>query len=443
MSVTPVTPEKVTLEKIVSLCKRRGFVYPSAEIYGGINGVYDFGPLGAVLRKTLKMAWLNHMQSFPEDVVEFEGALLGPADVWKASGHLDNFSDPMVDCLSCKRRFRSDDGSVSLDEPCPHCKVKSWTAVKQFNLMFETNLGATGAQSAFLRPETAQAIFVNFKNIIQSTRVSLPFGVAQIGKSFRNEITPKQFIFRVREFEQMEMEFFCDPADANAFFITWRERQQLFYRTLGLQESHVRMRDHDTDELAHYSHACTDVEFLFPFGWKELEGIAHRSTYDLTQHSTAAHTDLSMPLPTGGKIMPAVVECSVGVDRLFFAVLSNAYREEILPDGDIRVVLSLAPHIAPVQVAVFPLVKKLDAGATALFAQLRAAGLRTEYDEKGSIGKRYRRADEIGIPFCITYDFESETDMCVTIRNRDTQGQERISIQDVPTYLTQQCRRVQ
>lgn len=433
------TPVTVTLEKIVSLCKRRGFVFPSAEIYNGINGVYDFGPLGAQLKRQLKNAWLNHMQSFPEDMVEFDGALLGPAPVWKASGHLDNFSDPMVDCLSCKKRFRSDDGSIELSQPCPNCKAHAWTEVKKFNLMFETNLGATGGQSAYLRPETAQAIFVNFKNIIQSSRVTLPFGVAQIGKSFRNEITPKQFIFRVREFEQMEMEFFCLPAEADQFFITWRNRQQEFYKKLGFTSESIKMRDHDKDELAHYSHACTDVEFMFPFGWKELEGIAHRSTYDLTQHSNASHHDLSMPLPEGGKVMPAVVECSVGVDRLFFAVLSQAYREELLADGETRIVLSFVPAIAPVQVAVFPLVKKLEAGASELFKKLKKAGLRVEYDEKGSIGKRYRRADEIGVPFCITWDFDSEATQTVTIRNRDSQDQIRVSLDTLPELLREKC----
>jgi len=428
---------QVTLEKVVALCKRRGFVYPSAEIYSGINGVYDFGPLGAQLKRSLKEAWLKHVNSFAEDVVEMDGALLGPAATWNASGHLANFSDPMVDCTSCKKRFRSDDGSVDTQKPCPHCGNTAWTEARNFNLMFETNLGAlSGSGSkAYLRPETAQSIFINFKNVMSSSRVKIPFGIAQIGKAFRNEITPKQFLFRVREFEQMELEFFCKPETSDDFFSQWLERQKKFYDSLGVKSEKLRIRPHESDELSHYSKCCSDFEYLFPFGWKELEGVAHRSDYDLSQHSKHSGKDLSVfEQATNSSFMPHVIECSVGVDRLFFAILCEAYCEDT-QGGDTRTVLKLAPHIAPVTAAVLPLSKKLSEQAQPLFGALKQAGIRVQFDEAGSIGKRYRRQDEIGTPFCITFDFDSVEDGCVTIRDRDTLEQTRISIESVVETL--------
>lgn len=427
----------VTLEKIVALCKRRGFAFQSADIYSGINGVYDFGPLGTQLKRAIKDAWLNHMQSFDEDVVEMDGALLGPAATWNASGHLANFSDPMIDCMSCKKRFRADDGSVDPEKACPHCGNKAWTEARNFNLMFETNLGAMsdGGAKAYLRPETAQSIFINFKNVISSSRVKVPFGIAQIGKAFRNEITPKQFLFRVREFEQMELEFFCKPENADDFFKVWLERQRSFYLSLGMNEANIRFRPHENDELAHYSTACTDVEFLFPFGWKELEGIAHRGDFDLSQHAKHSGKDLQVfEQATGESFTPNVIECSVGVDRLFFALLTNAYKEEDV-DGDTRVLLQLQPRFAPVQVALLPLSKKLSEHVAPLAKLLKASGLRVQFDESGSIGKRYRRYDEIGTPWCVTFDYDSIDDKKVTIRDRDTLAQTRIAIDDLLNHL--------
>ena len=428
----------VTLEKIVALCKRRGFVFPSAEIYSGINGVYDFGPLGAQMKRLIKAAWLAHVQSFAEDVLEMDGALLGPAATWKASGHLDNFSDPMIDCTSCKKRFRADDGSVDITKACPSCGVKAWTDIRRFNLMFETNLGALidADAKAYLRPETAQSIFINFKNVYSSSRVKVPFGIAQIGKAFRNEITPRQFLFRVREFEQMELEFFCKPEQSDDYFTIWLERQQSFYRSLGFAPETFRLRPHEQDELAHYSKCCTDVEFLFPMGWKELEGIAHRGDFDLSRHSTFSGKDLSVfEQENNRSYMPHVVECSVGVDRLFLAILCNAYHEDTV-EGDTRVSLRLPSNLAPIQVAVLPLVKKLNAEALPVLQKLKSAGLRVQFDDSGSIGKRYRRYDEIGTPWCITFDFDSLTDNCVTIRDRDTLEQKRVPIAEAVRVLT-------
>ncbi len=428
----------VTLEKIVALCKRRGFVFQSAEIYSGINGVYDFGPLGAQLKRLLKAEWLKHVQSFSEDVLEMDGALLGPAATWKASGHLDNFSDPMIDCTSCKKRFRADDGSVDPLNPCPSCGNKAWTEIRRFNLMFETNLGALidADAKAYLRPETAQSIFINFKNVLSSTRVKVPFGIAQIGKAFRNEITPRQFLFRVREFEQMELEFFCKPEQSDEYFSIWLARQKEFYTKLGFAPEVFRFRAHEHDELAHYSKCCTDVEFLFPMGWKELEGIAHRGAFDLTRHSEFSGKDLSIfEQETNTTYMPHVVECSVGVDRLFLAVLCNAYHEDEI-DGETRVSLKLPARLAPIQIAVLPLIKKLNETALPLIGMLKAAGFRVQFDDSGSIGKRYRRYDEIGTPWCITVDFTTLEDASVTIRNRDTLEQVRVPIDEIVRVLT-------
>ncbi|MFA5306568.1 MAG: glycine--tRNA ligase [Candidatus Babeliales bacterium] len=424
-----------TLEKIVALCKRRGFVYQSAEIYGGLNGVYDFGPLGTTLKNTIKQSWLTYMTSFAEDVLLLDGSILGSPETWKASGHIDNFSDPMVDCLACKKRYRADE--LDLAKNCPSCGNKQWTPVRQFNLMFQTQLGAMADASsiAYLRPETAQSIFVNFKNVYTSNRVKIPFGIAQIGKAFRNEITPKQFLFRMREFEQMEMEFFCKEAEADTFFTTWVDRRLTFFHKLGLNPERIHSRPHTSEELAHYAKACTDVEYNFPFGWKELEGIANRTDFDLKQHSKHSGKDLAVfDEATKTSYTPHVVECSVGVDRLFLTLLFDAYAEDVI-ENEPRTVLRFHPRVAPYLAAVMPLTNKLDAQATAFYAQLKTSGFNVQYDASGSIGKRYRRQDEIGTPVCFTYDFDTINDQRVTARNRDTTKQERIALDQVENYL--------
>ncbi|KKP24701.1 MAG: Glycine-tRNA ligase [candidate division TM6 bacterium GW2011_GWF2_28_16] len=425
----------VTLEQIVSLCKRRGFVYQSAEIYSGLNGVYDFGPLGTQLKQNIKNAWTKALNTGEQDVVFMDGAILGAQAVWQASGHADNFSDPLVDCQNCKKRFRADD--INLEKPCPSCGIKKWTDIRQFKLMFETNLGAVSdnANIAYLRPETAQSIFINFKNVMSSTKVKIPFGIAQIGKAFRNEITPKQFLFRMREFEQMEMEFFCQEKDANNFFETWVEKRLNFYKKIGLDMSKIRTRVHEKDELAHYSKNCTDVEYNFPFGWKELEGIAYRGNFDLSQHSKFSGKDLSVfDDETKESYMPHVVECSVGVDRLFLTILFDAYTQDTV-EGETRVSLRLHPSIAPVTAAILPLSKNLSENSIKIYENLKQKNFKVQHDESGSIGKRYRRQDEIGTPVCITYDFDSLNDNQVTIRDRDSLKQERISIDQIENYL--------
>ena len=430
-----MTTETVTLEKIVALCKRRGFVFQSAEIYSGLNGVYDFGPLGTLLRNNIKALWLKHMTQWPEEVIQMDGSILGSGQVWKASGHLENFSDPMVDCTNCKKRYRADD--MDLERPCPSCGIKSWTDVRQFQLMFETNLGAMAdsASKAYLRPETAQAIFINFKNVFSSCRVKIPFGIAQIGKAFRNEITPKQFLFRLREFEQMEMEFFCKGETARHFFDMWIERRRVFYQDLGIDLNKLRVRPHAADELSHYSRGTVDYEYNFPFGWKELEGVANRGDFDLTQHSTHSGKELAVfDEETKASYVPHVVECSLGVDRLFLTLLFDAYHEDEV-EGEVRTVLRLSPKVAPIKAAVLPLVKKLNEPAEKLYQALKAAGISTQFDESGSIGKRYRRQDEIGTPVCLTIDFVTLEDNCVTARNRDTLVQERIAIDRVVDYV--------
>lgn len=430
-------PQDVSLDSIVALCKRKGFVYPSAEIYSGLNGVYDFGPMGTLLKQNIKQAWSNHMSSFEEDVVFVDGAILGHASVWTASGHVENFSDPMVDCLNCKKRYRSDE--IDLEKPCAHCGLKQWTDVRQFKLMFQTNVGAMADASSisYLRPETAQSIFINFKNVTSTTRVKVPFGIAQIGKAFRNEITPRQFLFRMREFEQMELEFFCMPKDSETFFETWVNRRVDFYKSLGLKKENLRLRMHEKDELAHYAKACVDVEYQFPFGWKELEGIANRGDFDLTQHAKHSGKELAIfDDETKQSYVPHVVECSVGVDRLFLTLLFDAYAEDEV-EGEKRIVLRFAPSIAPITAAVLPLTNKLDDEAYILYTALKKSGFRVQYDLSGSIGKRYRRQDEIGTPVCFTYDFQTAEDNCVTVRSRDTTQQQRINIDQIEAFLCQ------
>lgn len=425
----------VTLDNIVSLCKRRGFIYQTADIYGGLNGVYDTGPLGVLMKENIRTLWKQSLNRQNLDVLFLDGALLGPEDMWRASGHIDSFHDPLVECKACHVRFRADD--IDLSKPCTRCGKKDWTDVREFHLMFKTQLGASVEQSsvAYLRPETAQSIFVNFKNVMSSNRVKIPFGIAQTGKAFRNEITPKQFLFRMREFEQMEMEWFCREEEARNFFDFWRSERLAFYSAIGITPSKVKLRDHTKDELSHYSSGTSDVEYEFPFGWKELEGIAYRGNYDLTQHSKHSGKDLSVfDEKTKTSFTPHVVECSVGVDRLFLTLLFDAYAEEEAGDEQ-RIVLKLHPAVAPIKAAFFPLVEKLAEPLEKVFVSFKKRGIPVQFDVSGSIGKRYRRQDEIGTPFCITYDFESENDGAVTIRHRDSMQQERIGLTKIDEYL--------
>lgn len=424
-----------SLDQIVALAKRRGFVYQSSEIYGGLNGVYDFGHLGVLLKQNIRNAWRQSILATNNNILFLEGSLLGPHALWHASGHTENFSDPMIDCTNCKHRFRADD--IDLKKTCPVCGKAAWTDIRQFQLMFQTNLGAVTDQSsiAYLRPETAQSIFVNFKNMMATNRVKLPFGIAQIGKAFRNEITPKQFLFRMREFEQMELEWFCKPDQADTFFKLWVESRHEFYTHIGVDSKRIKLRPHDKKELAHYSSRTTDIEYEFPFGYKELEGIADRGDFDLKQHSSHSGKDLSIyDDETKSSYMPRVIECSVGVDRLFLTLLCDAYTQDSV-EGEDRTVLKFSPRIAPIKAAFLPLSKKLSEPTMALYKEIAKLGFMIEFDESGSIGKRYRRQDEIGTPVCFTYDFDSQEDNAVTARNRDTTKQERISIDQVGNYL--------
>lgn len=427
---------KLSLETIVSLAKRRGFVYPSSEIYGGLNGVYDIGPLGVNLKENIRAFWKKSLKTLDYDILFMEGAIIAPKALWEASGHVTNFNDPMVDCLLCKHRFRADE--IDLNAGCPHCGGKSWTEVKQFNMMFQTNVGAAFDQSsvAYLRPETAQSIFVNFKNVLNSSRVKIPFGIAQIGKAFRNEITPKQFLFRMREFEQMEIEWFCKQVDALKFFEFWLEHRKQFYKNIGFTSDNVHIRAHEKDELSHYSQATSDVEYLFPFGWKEIEGIAYRGDFDLTQHSKFSGKDLSFyDDETKSSYMPHVVECSVGTDRLMLALLCESYFEEVV-ENEQRVVLRFHPDIAPIRAAFLPLTKTQVEPMEKIYKEFKHAGYNVQFDVSGSIGRRYRRQDEIGTPYCFTFDFDSNVDNCVTVRHRDSMKQERISIDSLKSYFT-------
>jgi glycyl-tRNA synthetase len=425
----------VTLETIVALCKRCGFIYPSADIYGGLNGVYDFGPLGSLMKENIRTYWKKSLTKTGKNIVFFEGSLLGPSAVWEASGHIENFSDPMVDCLNCKKRFRADE--LDLTKACPSCGKFEWTQARKFNLMFKTNMGAMEDASSFayLRPETAQSIFINFKNVLSSYRVKIPFGIAQVGKSFRNEITPKQFLFRTREFEQMEMEWFCKPEQASPNFHYWLNQREDFYKQLGFNMDNIRFRAHEKDELAHYSKECTDVEYNFPFGWKELEGIANRGNFDLSQHIKFSKKDLAVfDDTTKESYIPHVVECSVGSDRLMLSLLCNAYCEDEV-DGEKRVVLKLNPVISPISAAILPLTKKLNDEAYPLFEELKKKGYSIQFDTTGSIGKRYRRQDEIGTPLCFTYDFDSVNDKMITVRDRDTMKQDRIPFEKIEAVI--------
>lgn len=454
---------KVTMDKIVALCKGRGFIFPGSEIYGGLANTWDYGPLGIEFKNNVKKAWWKKfIQESPYNV-GIDCAILMNPEVWVASGHVGGFSDPLMDCKECKSRFRADkiiedfasskgeeilgvDGwsndemSKYIEENnivCPDCGVHNFTDIRQFNLMFKTFQGVTedAKNEVFLRPETAQGIFVNFKSVQRSTRKKLPFGIGQIGKSFRNEITPGNFTFRTREFEQMELEFFCRPGEDLKWFEYWKNYCKDFLLNLGINEENMRLRDHDAEELSHYSNATTDIEYKFPFGWGELWGIADRTDYDLKQHIEHSGEDLVyIDQQTNEKIVPYCIEPSVGADRVALAFLVDAYEEEALEDGDSRVVLKLHPALAPFKAAILPLSKKLSEEASEVYAIL-AKKFNVDFDETGSIGKRYRRQDEIGTPFCITYDFDSKEDNCVTIRERDTMTQVRLPISEVTAYI--------
>lgn len=453
-----------TMEKIVALAKARGFVYPGSEIYGGLANTWDYGNLGVELKNNVKKAWWKKfIQENPYNVGVDCAILMNP-QTWIASGHLGSFSDPLMDCKECRERFRADkiiedymsengiaiEGSVDswsneemakyIEEhqiACPTCGKHNFTDIRQFNLMFKTFQGVTedAKNTVYLRPETAQGIFVNFKNVQRTSRKKIPFGIGQVGKSFRNEITPGNFTFRTREFEQMELEFFCEPDTDLEWFAYWKEFCINWLKDLGMKEEEMRVRDHDAAELSFYSKATTDIEFLFPFGWGELWGIADRTDYDLTQHQNVSKEDMSYFDDTQNKrYVPYVIEPSLGADRVTLAFLCGAYDEEEIGEGDVRTVLHFHPALAPVKVGVLPLSKKLAEGAEKIYTDL-SKYFNCEYDDRGNIGKRYRRQDEIGTPFCITYDFESEEDASVTVRNRDTMEQERVKIADLKEYI--------
>jgi len=426
------------LEQIVNLCKRRGFVYPSAEIYGGFRSSYDYGPLGSLMLRNVKDAWVRSMVQLRDDVVLIDAAILGPPQVFEASGHLANFSDPLVDCTVCNRRFREDQLEA---RDCPQ-KMKgcTFTEARAFNLMFQTHAGPVEGEGAtvYMRPETAQGMFVNFANVLQTSRKKPPFGIAQVGKSFRNEITPGNFIFRTREFEQMEMEFFVPPAESAKWYEYWCETRMKWYIDLGIPADMLRLRAHDADELSHYSSGTSDIEFKFPWGWGELEGIAQRTNFDLNRHAEFSKQKLDyFDQATNERYVPYVVEPAAGANRTMAAFLLAAYDEDVVNDEP-RTVLRLHPRLAPYQVAILPLSKKdsLTPLADQIFSVL-SKRYYCDYDETQAIGRRYRRQDEIGTPYCITVDFDSLEDGQVTIRERDTTKQERVSIDQLEQVLSE------
>lgn len=447
-----------TMEKIVSLCKTRGFVYPGSEIYGGLSNTWDYGPLGVEFKKNIKSAWWEKFVRENPYNVGLDAAILMHPETWVASGHVGGFSDPLMDCKECKTRHRADKlieetgvnpagwSAEKMSEyikenniVCPNCQSCNFTDIRQFNLMFKTFQGVTeDTQSQlYLRPETAQGIFVNFLNVQRTTRKKIPFGICQIGKSFRNEITPGNFIFRTREFEQMELEFFCKPGEEIKWFDYWKNYCKDWLLSLSVKEENLRMRDHEKEELSHYSNATTDFEYLYPFGWGELWGVASRTDFDLTQHQKVSKKSMEYFDPdTNERYIPYVVEPSVGVERIALALLVEAYDEEVIDESknDVRTVLRFHPAIAPVKAAILPLSKKLTADAEKVY-ELLAKRFNVEFDVTGSIGKRYRRQDEIGTPYCITFDFDSLEDASVTIRDRDTMKQERIKISKLVDYL--------
>ena len=445
-----------TMEKVVGLCKNRGFVYSGSEIYGGLSNTWDYGPLGVEFKNNVKNAWhKKFVQENPYNVALDSAILMNP-QVWVASGHVGGFSDPLMDCKDCKTRHRADKliedaggdaNGMTFEQmsdyikehgiTCPECGSANFTDIRKFNLMFKTFQGVTedAKNEIFLRPETAQGIFVNFANIQRTTRRKLPFGVCQIGKSFRNEITPGNFTFRTREFEQMELEFFCKPDTDLEWFYYWKDYCKNWLLSLGIKEENMRLRDHEKEELSFYSKATTDIEYLFPFGWGELWGIADRTNYDLKQHQDHSGKSLEYFDPSDNtRYIPYVVEPSLGADRVALAFLCEAYDEEEVGEKDTRVVMHLHPALAPYKCAVLPLSKKLNENAEKVYHMLQKRFM-VEYDDAGSIGKRYRRQDEIGTPFCLTYDFDSEADGCVTVRDRDTMAQERVAIDKLAEYI--------
>ena len=451
-----------TMDKIVSLCKSRGFVYPGSEIYGGLANTWDYGPLGVELKNNVKKAWWKKFVTQSPYNVGIDCAILMNPETWVASGHIGGFSDPLMDCKECKARYRADkliedakgivvDGwdndrmfnyIQENDIKCPKCGKLNFTQIRKFNLMFKTFQGVTEDTKAeiYLRPETAQGIFVNFKNVARTSRKKIPFGIAQIGKSFRNEITPGNFTFRTREFEQMELEFFCKPGEDMEWFHYWKDYCKNFLLNLGIQESNIKLRDHSAQELSFYSNATTDIEFLFPFGWGELWGIADRTDFDLKQHSEHSGDTLDYQDPiTNERFIPYCIEPSLGADRVVLAFLCESYDEEQISETESRVVMHLHPALAPIKAAILPLSKKLSENAYKVYEKLIDKFV-CEFDDAGSIGKRYRRQDEIGTPLCITYDFDSETDQSVTIRDRDTMEQIRIPIDEVDSYIEQKIK---
>lgn len=457
------------MEKIVALAKGRGFVYPGSEIYGGLANTWDYGPLGVEFKNNVKKAWWKKFVQESKYNVGLDAAILMNPRTWEASGHVGGFSDPLIDCKSCHERFRADkliedhiaesggeqvvvDGwtNEQMEDyirehqvKCPSCGKSEFTSIRQFNLMFKTFQGVTEDSKAqiYLRPETAQGIFVNFKNVARTSRKKIPFGIAQIGKSFRNEITPGNFTFRTREFEQMELEFFCKPGTDLEWFNYWKDYCENFLKSLNMNMDHVRLRDHDPEELSHYSNATTDIEYLFPFGWGELWGIADRTDFDLARHSEYSGTDLTFTEGEGADretYIPYCIEPSLGADRVALAFLIDAYDEETVTDAkgkeDTRVVMRFHPALAPFKAAVLPLAKKLGPVAEPIYDQL-SKHFNVDYDVTGSIGKRYRREDEIGTPYCICVDFQTEEDGCVTIRDRDTMEQVRVPVSEVKSYI--------
>jgi glycyl-tRNA synthetase len=437
------TAQPVTMETIVSLCRRRGFVFPSSEIYGGIGSTYDYGHYGVLTKNNIRSLWFRAMVQERDDIVALDSAIILNPSVWEASGHVAGFNDPLVDCRTCKLRFRADQlefascGRKPSKRPgeTPDCDL---TEPRQFNLMFETHVGALQDESsaAYLRPETAQGIFINFKNVAQLARRKPPFGIAQVGKSFRNEITPGNFLFRVREFEQMEMEFFVPPADATQWFEYWLDQRLTWHRSLGLREENLRLREHGEAERSHYSSATSDIEYLYPIGWQELEGVANRGAYDLTQHTQHSGTKLEWIDPDGNRYTPHVIEPAVSIERIFVALLCDAYHEEVVGDRE-RVVLRLHPQVSPVKAAILPLVPRDEGMATrarTLYEELRRYQV-VEHDDSGQIGRRYRRQDEIGTPWAFTVDEQTLEDETVTVRDRDSLAQERLPISGVRAWL--------
>lgn len=448
----------IQMKEIVSICKNRGFIFAGSEIYGGLANTWDYGPMGVELKNNIKKAWWQKFVYEQEYNVGIDAAILMNPKTWQASGHLSGFSDPLVDCKNCKMRYRADhlienfDSNIEVEKmveqelnnfisdndiKCPNCKKKDFTSIRNFNLMFKTFQGVTEDSSTqlYLRPETAQSIFVDFKLIQRSSRKQIPFGVCQVGKSFRNEITPGNFIFRTREFEQMELEFFTHPDEASKWYDYWKKYCFDFLVDLGIEKDNLRFRDHSKEELSHYSLATSDIEFMYPFGWGELWGIANRTDYDLSSHMRESTKDLTYQDPmTNEKYIPYVIEPSVGVDRMLLAFLTDAFKEEQLEDGTKRTVLKLHPKLAPVKIAVLPLTKKLSEKAYEVYNSLKL-NFNCEIDEKANIGKRYRRFDEIGTPYCVTIDFDTLEDNTVTIRHRDTMDQIRMDISELNKYF--------